>query len=226
MQVCTECTKLYSISHTCKAGECTHCHQHFKGIRDHNCPVIRAHNLVPVNLWRVIKDDAATCDGCGTKHFRSKHLHGLRYYKGVYLCANCYSIPQIEHAISAMCLQLTESDVRMGKTECAICEKGLIDIKTGWALAAFRRDYLDVIDKQCTVWALVNSGAKWDSVRTANDQCRNVCIRCHSALSIAKWAIGIQSLKKLQVPDCLKHVVTRKVETLVNMLVFQGTNNS
>ena len=118
-------------------------------------------------------------------------------------------------------------DVRMGKTSCSICDSRLIDPVTGDVLAAFRRDYVDSLNKQCTVWALVNTGAEWDCVQTANEQCRNVCLRCYTAISKAKWVIGIQELKKLQkVSDCVKHMAVSKVESLVHMLVFQESDNS
>ena len=225
MQACTEYSQLYQNSHTCKAGECIHCHRYFKGIREHKCPVTNMSTMLPISLWRSIKDDAPTCDGCGAKHFRTKHLHGFRRYKSVDLCDDCFFIPEIENATSKMYLRLTMLDVRMGKTSCTICNSRLIDPVTGHVLAAFLRDYVDLLDTQCSVWALVNTGAEWDSVQTANEQCRNVCIRCHSAISKAKWVIGIQGLKKLQVSDCVKDMAVSKVESLVHMLVFHGAGS-
>ena len=120
-----------------------------------------------------------------------------------------------------MFLQLTMLDIQMGRTVCAICTTGLIDPQTGHELAAFRRELVDVLASKCTVWTFVTTGASWDSIRLANQHCRNVCLRCHSAISIAKRCIGIQRLKALQISDCIKQMAARKVESLVYMLVFQ-----
>ena len=90
-----------------------------------------------------------------------------------------------------------------------------IQRQLGCELAAFRRVNSDVLDKQCSVWACVKTGAPWKSIRVAYEKSRNLCMRCHSAFSIAKRYIGIQRLNPLHVSDCIKQMVNRKVETLV-----------
>jgi hypothetical protein len=225
MQACIRCAKLYQASHTCLAGHCKHCNLNFKVIRQHKCPVYKMSTLVPLEVWRQIKGNSRTCDGCGTQHFRTKHVHGFQRYNSVDLCFDCYKIPQIEQAASTMMLQLTMWDIQMGKTTCDICKADLIDPQTGCELAAFRREHVNVLDEQCTVWSLVKTGASLECIRHVNLKCRNVCIRCHSALSLAKFCIGVHRLKTLQVSSCIKIMAARKVESLANLLVLQGTDN-
>ena len=43
------------------------------------------------------------------------------------------------------------------------------------------REYVDVFDRQCIMWAFVKIGGDWDSIRLASEKCRNVCVRCHTA---------------------------------------------
>ena len=175
----------------------------------------------------MIKDDGstATCDGCGVLHFLTRNVHGLVRYKGVDLCVDCYGIPRIQHATSTIWARLALMDLYMGKTVCVICTAGLIDPKTGYELAACRRVNIDVLDRQCSLWAFVKAGAPWKSIRAAYEKSRNLCMRCHSAFSISKRCIGIQRLDQLQVSDCIKQMARIHVETLVYLLVFQGQEN-
>lgn len=175
------------------------------------------------------KDDSttATCDGCGAQHFLTKLVHGFRRYKNVDLCVDCYEITQIKQATSVEWARLSIMDIQMGKTVCAICTVDLAIVgAVGAAGATFRRELVDVLDETSTVWTAVKAGAPWDSIWAANVRSRNVCMRCHSAFSISKRCIGIQRLKTLQVSDCIKQMARRKVETLVHLLVFQGSNTS
>jgi hypothetical protein len=174
----------------------------------------------------MIKDEGptATCDGCGAQHFLTKHVHGFRRYKNVDLCVDCYEIPQIQQATSAEWARLAIMDIQMGKTACAICTADLAIM--GSAGAAFRREYVDVLEERCTVWTAVKSGAPWDFIRAANVRSRNLCMRCHSAVSISKKCTSIQRLKKIQVSDRIKQMAKSKVETLVHLLIFQGSDNS
>jgi hypothetical protein len=226
MQVCVRCTKLYQVTHTCLAGHCKNCNLNFKSIRHHKCPVEKVSTMLPLEVWRQIKDDCGTCDGCGIQHFRTKYVHGFQRYKGVDLCANCYKIPHIEEATSAMMFQLTMWDIQLGRITCEICKIDLIHVPTGREISAFRREHVNVLDEQCTVWAHVKTGASLECIRNMSLQCRNVCIRCHSALSLAKRCIGVHRLKTLQVSDTIKIMVAKKVESLTNLLVFQGAHNS
>lgn len=207
-----------------------HCNRDYKVIREHQCVVRKISAVLPIDLYREImtKDDGptATCDGCGALHFLTKFVHGFRRYNGVDLCVDCYDIPQITKDTSTKWAQLAMMDMHMGKTVCAICTVGLIDPKAGYELAAFRREYVDVFDTQCTVFAFVKAGGRWDSIRAASERSRKLCMRCHSAVSTAKRYIGIQRLKMLQVSDGIKQMAARKVESLVYLLVFQGSNNS
>ena len=226
MQACARCAKLHQFSHTCLAGHCKHCNIYLKTIRNHKCPVHKVSTVLPLELWREVKGDGQTCDGCGIQHFRTKCVHGFQRYKSVDLCLDCYNIPQIEQATSNMKLQLTLWDMQMGETTCSIGKTDLIDPHTGCELAAFRREHVNVLDEQCTVWALVKTGASLESIRHASLQCRNVCIPCHSALSLAKHCIGVHRLKTLQVSDCIKIMAAKKVESLTYLLVFQGADSS
>ena len=183
-------------------------------------------HVSPRDLWSDLKDDGPTCDGCGTQHFANKNERGLRNYKGVDLCADCYTIPEVERNTLRMFIGLTMLDIQMRKTCCAICTAGLIDPQTGYTFADFKRVYIDVFDMQSPVWALVTNGSNWATVKAASDKCRNVCTRCHSAISTAKRKIGIQRLKTLDISDCCRRLASSKVESLVYMLVFQGADRN
>jgi len=52
--------------------------------------------VLPLDLWREIKDDGPTCEGCVTQHFVTKQVHGFRRYNSVDLCVDCYDIPEIQ----------------------------------------------------------------------------------------------------------------------------------
>ena len=149
--------KHYQYTHTCKTGFCTHCNRDFKVIRDHKCPVNRVSNVLPIDLWRelMIKVDSPTaiCDGCGAQHFLTKMVDGFRRYKNVDLRVYCYRIPQIELATSTKWARLAIMDIQMGKTVCAICTVVLLD-SGGHTISAFRREYVDVLETQSTVYRL------------------------------------------------------------------------
>ena len=191
-------------THVCKTGYCTLCNRDFKAIKHHKCPVHRICTVSPLELWKTIKDNGPTCDGCGIQHFRSKQVHGFQRYNNVDLCTDCYDIPQIKRAASRNLELLKMLDIERGKTVCAICTTTLIDPHTGYEVAAFRREYVDVLDKQCTLWAFLKTGATWDYIRLASEQCHSVCVRCHTAISISKRCTGIHRLKTLQLPPFVR----------------------
>ena len=158
MRICFDCAKPHQVRHTCKAGHCTHCDRHLQSISDHKCPILKLTALSTCDLWRDIVDDGQRCDGCHALHFGNKNARGLREYKGADLSSDCYGIPQIERTTSLMLLKLAQLDIQSGETNCAICQQSLVDPQTGSEVASYTREYVDVFEKECTVWALVAKG--------------------------------------------------------------------
>ena len=178
--------------------------------------------MFPIDLWRETIEDGgptSTCDGCGTQHFQTQFVHGCRRYNNVDLCVDCYDTPpQIKQDTSI--IRLAILDVKIGKTVCAICTAYLIDPQTGYKLVPFRKEHLDVQSSTDSVWTLVKASASWDAISMANGRCHNVCMRCHSAINIAKRCVGIHRLTKLKVSDCINHMAARKVNSLLHMFVL------
>ena len=215
MKTCSKCGKSYQVKHPCKAGRCIECKRHFKSIEDHTCPVERVRSISPEAVWKTLKRQA--CDGCRSLHFSERQLHN---YKGSSLCSDCYNIPEIERERSSMLVELVMHDIQKGKTACNICAKPLIDPQTASEPAVVKRVSIDNFSDGITVWALLANGSDIDTIRAASNSCRNLCIRCHDAVSIAKRLVGIQHLKTLEITDTVKRMVESKVARLVHMMVF------
>ena len=219
---CDKCGKNYRDRHSCKAGRCDQCNRDFKRIKDHKCPLLGVADISPNELWENIRHKATRCDGCHELHFTTNTGRGLREYKGVYLCLDCYNIAEIEQNSLAMLTALTKLDQTMGKTTCSICQKLLIDPQTGCEVVGIKRVRTDVFSNDSSVWALVANGSSWNQVMAANLASHNMCVRCHCATSTAKHAIGIQRLKPLNLSTEMKCSIAAKVQNLTWMLAFQG----
>jgi hypothetical protein len=207
------------------------CKREYKAIKDHKCPVHTICTVSPHDLFRdiiMVTNDGPTaiCDGCGVQHFLTKYVHGFRRYKNVDLCADCYEIPEIQQATSTEWVRLDMMDIQLGKTVCAVCAARLAIGTMGATGAQFRRERVDVLDKQSTVYQLVVAGAPNVSIRAANVRSHNLCLRCHSAFCISKKFIDIHRLRTLQVSNYTKKMAQEKVETLVYLLVFRKFENS
>jgi hypothetical protein len=67
-------------------------------------------------------------------------------------------------------------------------------------------------------------------IKTENDKCRNLCVRCHSAVTYAERTIGILQLKnkphKREVSEYVKKRARYQVETLTKMLLETGGNEA
>ena len=117
-----------------------------------------------------------------------------------------------------------EYDACRGKWSCALCAVTLFYPGTYQLQQAFERDHEDVFTKTCSVWELLVTGAPFERVIQENDKCRNLCIRCHSAVTCAERAVGILRLKTLDqkptgVSSYTKQRARYQVETLTKMLL-------
>jgi hypothetical protein len=231
MPTCPDCRRSYKHSHTvCKAGTCSLCLVAFQNVGAHRCPVHKVVSLNLVETWVRLRDDATnsiSCWACDTQHFLNSNVHGFRRFLGVDLCWSCYTIPQITEHVQATRHQLLELDAQSGKWKCALCAIHLFDPVTLHPIKAFERDHLDVFDKTSTVWELLVTGAPFDQITAENDKCRNLCVRCHSAVTCAERAVGILQLKTLNrtprgLTSYTKERALYQVETLTRMLLADG----
>ena len=226
MPTCPDCMATYKRSHsTCKAGTCETCMVSFKNIEAHRCPIRKVLTLDLIEVWARLNgthQKGVSCQACNTKYFLHTNVHGFRKFCGVNLCWNCYTIPEITQHVQETRLKLMEHDARDGKWTCSLCACILFDPVTFQPHQAFERDHIDEFTKVCTVWELLVSGASFDRVVHENDKCRNLCIRCHSAVTSAERAVGILRLKNLRSP-CISTYTRRRalyqVESLTNMLL-------
>ena len=145
---------------------------------------------------------------------------------GVELCWNCYTIPEIAEHVTTTRLRLLRLDAQNGKWTCSLCHTVLFDPLTLHTLEGFERDHVDVFAKTASVWELLVTGAPFESIQQENDKCRNVCVRCHSAVTCAERAVGILRLKALdRTPGGLtqytKDRALYQVETLTRMLLLE-----
>jgi hypothetical protein len=139
------------------------------------------------------------------------------------LCCDCYKIPEITRHVQELRQQLLEVDARCGKWMCALCAIPLFDPVTFVSNRSFERDHLDVFTKQTTVWKLLVTGCSIHEIKTENDKCRNLCVRCHSAVTYAERTVGILQLKnkprKQPLSEYVKKRARHQVETLTKMIL-------
>jgi hypothetical protein len=224
MPICPDCQKVYKRSHgSCKAGTCGECLVSFMDLGAHRCPIQRVLGLNLVDTWiNEHQKQRVSCWACDTHHFVNKNVHGFRRFCGVDLCWNCYTIPEIARHVKDARRKLFEQDAASGKWCCALCTSTLFDPITFQPLQAFERDHVDVFSKTCTVWELLVTGAPFDQVVRENDKCRNLCVRCHSAVTCAERKVGILRLKSLDpgISSYIKRRALYQVETLTTMLLM------
>jgi hypothetical protein len=227
MPTCPNCLKEYKRSHTaCKAGTCDTCMGSFKDLHAHRCHVQKVQTLNLVDTWIRIRDNEQqriSCQACGTRHFLSKNINGFRMFWNVDLCCDCYNIPQITQHVQLTRQKLLELDACTHKWKCALCAVKLFDPVTFQVERAFERDHIDVFTKSSTVWKLLVTGAPFEVLVKENNKCRNLCVRCHSAVTCAERAVGILGLKALdrsqRVSTYTKRRALQQVETLTRMLL-------
>ena len=222
MPTCPECQKQYVQRHTCLAGTCATCSMHFKNIRNHRCQVTKVLSSNIIELWEEspanpeTDQDCNACDGCGVWYFLKKNVHGFRWFQGVHLCWDCYTIPEIIGHVQAMRHRLMDHDGRSGKWQCALCSTVLFHQDTHEIVRAYERDHIDVFNKSASVWELLVTGAPFEQVVHENDKCRNLCVRCHTAVTYAERTVGILGLKKI---ESLSSYVRKRARHQVNTLV-------
>jgi hypothetical protein len=228
MPICPDCHRSYKHAHSiCKAGTCSICNVSVQNLGAHRCPIKKVLSLNLVETWVRLHDDMThhiSCRACGIRNFLRTNIHGFRRFLGVDLCWNCYTIPQITEHIQNTRHQLLELDAQAGKWMCALCDICLFDPVTLRPLQAFERDHIDVFAKTSTVWELLVTGAPFTQITNENDKCRNLCVRCHSAVTCAERAVGILNLKAvnrgpLGVTSYTKKRALYQVETLTRMLL-------
>ena len=142
----------------------------------------------------------------------------MRKFLNVKLCWDCYTIPEITDHVQKTRKQLMVRDAQNNKWKCALCDLTLFDPMTLQIIHAYERDHTDVFMKSTAVWEPIVSGAPFNQVILENDKCRNLCIRCHSAVTCA---VGILRLKKspLELSLYIKQRALYQVETLTKMLL-------
>jgi hypothetical protein len=222
MSVCPQCHKTYKTRHTCKAGICSECLIPTQNLSTHRCAIRKILSINLIDAWARIQEttrQSRICHSCETQHFLNKNVHGFRRFCHVDLCYDCYNIPQITEHVRSMRQKLLELDIRTGKWKCALCEVHLFDPVTGFRLQAFERDHIDVFDKTTTVWELLVTGATFSQLSHENNKCRNLCVRCHSAVTCAERTVGILRLKTHGVSAYVKQHALHQVETLTRMLL-------
>jgi hypothetical protein len=228
MPVCPDCRRSYKHSHrVCQAGTCHDCLALVQDLGAHRCPIRKVLSTDLVDAWARIQDSmtrSIACWACETRHFLNKNIHGFRKFWNVDLCYDCYNIPQIMEHVRHMRRRLLIVDANKGKWRCSLCEVSLFDPVTLQPHRAFERDHLDVFAKTTTVWELVVTGASFERITAENDKCRNLCIRCHSAVTCAERTCGILRLKvldrtPLRVTPYTKKRALYQVETLTDMLL-------
>ena len=217
MVFCNDCGMSFQRKHTCRAGTCPDCKSSFKQIDLHKCPVQKVLQVPIEDACHDLKTRGPTCDGCGAHHLMTKNIHGFRMFCGAHLCYDCYHIPEIQAHTAYGMQKLLHYEILRGKTQCALCDRTLIDPVTGHALCAFERDHVDVFTKSCSVWELVSSGAPWPKIRHESDKCRNVCVKCHSIITAAQRRVGILGLKNLV--GVMDPEIKLQAESTVDVLV-------
>ena len=225
MPTCTDCHKKYVQRHTCHAGTCPTCKIHFKNIRAHRCQVSKVLTSNIVEMWEGSRanpdtgQEFDTCDGCGVWHFLNKNIHGFRWFKGVRLCHDCYTIPEITGQVQAARHRLMDHDGRSGKWRCALCSIVLFRPDTHEIVHAYERDHIDVFDKSSSVWELLVTGAPFQQVIHESNKCRNLCVRCHSAVTYAERTVGILGLKTIETRCPLSPYIRKRARYQVDTLV-------
>jgi hypothetical protein len=163
------------------------------------------------------------CDACGIRHFINKNVNGFRMFKGIDLCHDCYSIQEIRQHVQETRLKLLKHEASQDKWYCALCKIVLFDPNTLESFRSFERDHIDVFKKTCSVWELIVKGASIDCILLETKKCRNLCIRCHSAVTCAERAVGILGLKVLErnqsISNYDKARATIQVDALTRMLL-------
>lgn len=235
MPTCPDCQRTYKQTHRiCRAGICSVCTMRVRDLGTHCCPVQKVSSLNLIETWtrlQTITNQHVSCLGCGTQHFLNKNIHGFRKFWNIDLCWDCYNIPQITQHVQSMRRQLLEMDVRNGKWQCALCSVHLFDPVTLLPLRAFERDHIDVFTKTSTVWELLVTGAPLTQIRAENNKCRNLCVRCHSAVTCAERAVGILRLKAISRPPhrpitlYIQKRAKYQVDTLTKMLLGGHTGS-
>jgi hypothetical protein len=193
-----------------------------KNIGAHQCPVQKVLTIDLMKVWARLHashQKGISCWACSSKSFLNTNVHGFRKFFGVDLCWNCYSIPEITDHVQETRQKLMEHDVHNGKWSCALCTCILFDPVTFQSQQAFERDHVDASTKTCTVWELLVTGASFDRVVHENDKCRNLCVRCHSAVTLAERTVGILRLKTIHCSTYTKKRALYQVETLTKMLL-------
>jgi hypothetical protein len=192
----------------------------------HHCPIRKVLSTNLIEVWARIQDttnQSPTCFACGAKHYINKNINGFRRFWNVDLCCDCYNIPEITRHVQDLRQQLLELDAHCNKWMCALCEIPLFDPVTFVSKRSFERDHLDVFAKTTTVWRLIVTGCSMHQIKTENDKCRNLCVRCHSAVTYAERVVGILQLKnkprKQPLSEYVKKRARHQVETLTKMLL-------
>ena len=191
-----------------------------KNLRAHRCPVHKCTHLNLLAAWDHLRRRASICMACGATHMINKNVNGFRRYKGILLCCDCYRIPEIQDDLKGVWTRLLRNDAIQGRWCCALCQVVLFDPVTLIRSRLFERDHMDVFSKVATVWELVTSGAPFEDVLAENQKCRNLCVRCHAAVTCAERATGLLALKSLDAlsPDILKRA-QYQTNTLAKMLL-------
>jgi hypothetical protein len=216
---CPQCKTSFKKKHTCKAGTCADCKKEMKNLDLHQCTVRKILEYDVELALGQLKTYGPRCDGCLTHHFINKNTHSFKKFRKLDLCCDCYRIPEIKAEIDALYTRLRARDLHLGNTACCLCTVQLMD-RDGTTLRLFERDHIDVFSKTASVFELVSSGAPWDVIVEEYNKCRTLCIRCHSAVTLAERSVGILRLKSLDVTDHVKSMARQKVDELACKLLM------
>lgn len=180
-QHCGQCNKSYVRTHTCLAGTCMRCGIFDKNVGMHRCPVRKLSMSLGTSAGQQVllsqaRSSGTRCDGCGAHH---PHTISLREFRGVDLCNDCYSIPEIMQEVYHLRQQQLYYCIQKNMVACTICHTNLIDPNKAVAVGQFELGDVGGTDR-CIIPQLVSTGAPCTQIQEELQHCRLLCIQCHS----------------------------------------------
>ena len=191
----------------------------FRRIKQHKCAVKKA--LRPID----VSAEAAAAVGKTCARCSDRHVGGaanFRQWRDQQLCGDCYQgDPNIKSHVESMYTKLLHRDIANGEIDCALCSRALIDAERVRKVRQFDRDHVDVGRKRAAVSHLMTAGAPEEEVMAEAAKCRNLCKRCHEAVTYAERRCGLYTLLKVLPSDSdLIATCYQRIEKLAKAIIF------
>ena len=144
------------------------------------------------------------------------------------MCHQCYTDDtSIQFRKQEMFKRLLEYELNNNRSTCDRCRITLWKMGDDGVIESVRmmhRDHIDIFTKVDSISVMVSKGVTWQEIHTELQNCRSLCVPCHSLVTRAEKVVGLQKLKRLRVGDAGRsNMIKKRAVERVNALIEHVT---